>query len=172
MHDCLTALLKKGSRAAVVRHVAALALIALGVSQVVGAVCGIPALAAFGRSSVAAPAPLGFSHVEGVEPFAVRVTLRIETVDGEMQELRLDRQHFERLRGPLNRRYVYIRGIFYGSALGHDDEKQALYFGLCADGILARELGIDKPVRKALLQAITLTQGDQRSWTRAVDCAR
>lgn len=135
-----------------------------------GAVLRIDALAGLGRQSVAAPAPLGFSHIRGVEPFALRPVLDLETADGERLEVSLDRAHFERLQGPLNRRYIYIRGIFYGAGLGGEDERRALHFGLCGNGPLARDLGIGKLLRYARVRAAALTAGERRSFTIEVEC--
>jgi hypothetical protein len=153
------------------RHIAALALVALGLSQLAAAAFEIPWLARLSRASVAAPAPLGFSHFDGVELFALRIRLAAVPQAGEHLQLDLDRTRFERLPGPLNRRYVYIRAIYYGLD-GGGPELRALQYGLCADGPLARHLGITKPIDSARLHAITLTAGDTRSWTVDVLCPR
>lgn len=84
----------------------ALAILLVGSLQMVGDVLGIPALVGLGAASHVSPAPKVFTVVERSEPFSATFVLELEDAHGAVRRIPLDRERYERLRGPYNRRNV------------------------------------------------------------------
>jgi hypothetical protein len=135
-----------------------------------GGALGIGWLREFGRVSGASPAPLGFSHLGGMEPFATRLTVTYTDAGGHRVARPLDAASYAALDGPLNRRYAYIRSLHYGALLQHEQEIRGLRYALCPGGGLARIWGLERPGAAPVLTARTLTAGARRTWDLPIAC--
>lgn len=87
-------------------HRWALAILLIGSLQMVGDLLGVPALVGLGAASHVSPAPKVFTVVEGAEPFSATFVLELEGESGDLRRIPLDRERYERLKGPYNRRNV------------------------------------------------------------------
>jgi hypothetical protein len=129
------------------RAIGFLTVLALGLAQMAGDVCGLPALRAIANATVASPAPKVFTRVGDREPFSSRFTLVLHDVDGRAQRLPLTPERYALLRGPYNRRNAYGAAIAAGPLLVRDAMTAAMFwevarFALCGDAPLLRELGV------------------------------
>jgi hypothetical protein len=123
-------------------------LLALGLSQMVGDVLGLPALKALGAATAAAPAPRVFTTLQGFEPFSTRFSLEWNDRAGAPRTLALTPEAYGRLRGPYNRRNVYGAVLAAGPVLSTDPRTRALFLAvaehaLCGPAPILRELGVD-----------------------------
>lgn len=117
--------------------VAAIGLLLVGSSQMVGDVASIPALKGLGAATALAPAPKVFTSVRGFETFSNRFVLE---ASGQQWELS------GRLRGPYNRRNVYGAALAYGPVLPPAMRDPVLREALCGPHVM-KELGL--PIAKA-----------------------
>ena len=126
----------------------ALALLVLGLAQMVGAVVGIGPLKGLAAATVASPAPKVFSAAKGLETYSTEFYLEWETVDGQQESLALTPEVYPRLQGPYNRRNVYGAILAFGPVLYTEDKARPMFdeaaeYALCGQAPVLRELGID-----------------------------
>ena len=88
------------------RDLAAAALLLLALSQMLGDALGMRWLKGIGAASVAAPLPKVFSDVAGLETFASRFVLEVETARS-VERREITPAVYARVSGPYNRRNVY-----------------------------------------------------------------
>lgn len=129
------------------RALGAASVLALGLAQMAGDVCGLQGLRAIANATVASPAPKVFTRVGDREPFSSRFTLVLHDADGRTQRLPLTPERYALLRGPYNRRNAYGAVIAAGPVLARDAMTAAMFwdvarFGLCGDAPVLRELGV------------------------------
>lgn len=123
-------------------------LLALGLSQMVGDVLGLPVLRLLGAATAAAPAPKVFTTLQGFEPFSTRFSLEWNDRSGVQRTLALTPEVYGRLRGPYNRRNVYGAVLAAGPVLASDPRTRPLFVAvaahaLCGPAPVLRELGVD-----------------------------
>lgn len=118
----------------------------VGLSHPIGSVLGIPFLQSMGLALASSPTPAVFHYPE----IAIRMRLELRGAAGELRELDLGPAEFARLHGPMTRRVPYTMPAV--ARLPRRIWTSIYQHGLCADGPLARELGIDFDVRRARLQ--------------------
>lgn len=126
----------------------AIALLALGLAQMVGAVLGIGPLKGLAAATVASPAPKVFSAAKGLETYSTEFFLEWDAPDGEAHSLPLTCKVYPRLQGPYNRRNVYGAILAFGPVLYTEPKARPMFdaaseFALCGDAPVLRELGID-----------------------------
>jgi hypothetical protein len=126
----------------------AVALLALGLMQMLGDLTGLAPLRGLAAATAASPAPRVFSAVGGLETYSL--TFRIEWADrgGIAHSLELTPERYARLRGAYNRRNAYGAVVAYGPLLSESPATRPLFesvarHALCGDAPLLRELGID-----------------------------
>jgi hypothetical protein len=127
---------------------AAVALLMIGLMQMVGDLCGLPALRGIGTATTASPAPKVFSAVQGFETYSTRFFVEWTDTAGTVHSLQLTPEVYARLAGPYNRRNVYGAVLAYGPVLATDPRTQPMFlavtqYALCGEAPLLRELGID-----------------------------
>lgn len=163
-----------------IRNALAIGMGVLGLSSALGfllagtplAVLGAPLLAA-GRLSVASPLPLAFSHSNGYEPFAAQVRLRPLRADRTRLDIDLGPEEIARITGPLQRRYLYLRPLFYRDPSAYPteptDENEILTFGLCG-GPLARDLALPPDLVSVRIETRARVHGIPQSWSSEIQC--
>jgi len=132
------------------RGIAAYALLALGLLQMLGSVTGSAALRGIGAASAASPAPNVFTTVQGLEAFSTRFELSWYDVDGTERSIVVTPDLYAGLKGPYNRRNVYGALLAFGPILATDPRTSEMYreisrFALCGDAPVLRDLGLDPP---------------------------
>lgn len=125
----------------------ALALLVLGLAQMVGALVGVGPLKGVAAATTASPAPKVFSSVKGLETFSTDFRLAWHTPDGEQETLALTAEIYPRLQGPYMRRNVYGAMLAFGPVLYTDELTRPMFddvahYALCGDAPVLRELGI------------------------------
>lgn len=122
---------------------AAIALVLLGVAQMIGDLTGVLPLKAVAAATGASPAPKVFSAVQGLETYSTRFFLE---ADGRRVEL--TPEVYSRIRGPYNRRNVYGAALAYAPVLPRELREPVMRHALC--GPLLQELGIPPANRVAV----------------------
>ena len=127
---------------------AAIALLMVGLMQMVGDLCGLPALRGIGAATTASPAPKVFPAVQGFETYSTRFFVEWTDTAGSPHSLQLTPEVYARLAGPYNRRNVYGAALAYGPVLATDPRTQPMFlavtkYALCGEAPLLKELGID-----------------------------
>ena len=118
----------------------------IGCGQMLADTFGLAGLKAVMQISQLSPAMKVFTAHRGFETFAAR--FYIERIDGnKLERFELDRQRYERLAGPYNRRNVYGAAFSYGPLLASDPRlapmhASVLRYALCEPGSARRELGL------------------------------
>ena len=151
-------------------NIAAIALLALGMLQMAGYVTGFQFLRAVGAATVASPLPIVFSDVKGVETFASRFSMHIQTQSGQIFDFVISPEVYSHLQGAYNRRNVYGAALSYGPRLPEKIWKKVFDYGLCADGPLAKAFKITEPVKEASLNIQTQTRGRNDVWDLPIRC--
>ncbi|MFP4601180.1 MAG: hypothetical protein ACLFVJ_23230 [Persicimonas sp.] len=126
----------------------ALALLVLGLAQMIGAMIGLAPLKGLAAATTASPAPKVFSSVKGLETYSTDFQLAWETVGGKTEVLALTPEIYPRLQGPYNRRNIYGAILAFGPVLYTDELTRPMFdeiaeYALCGDAPILRELGID-----------------------------
>lgn len=128
--------------------IAAAALLAVGLLQMLGAASGNRSLQGLGSALGASPHPKVFSAVQGWETYSARFSLHWRDLQGRPRSLALTPELGARLQGPYNRRNMYGAALAYGPVLSRDTTTQPMFdaissYGLCQPAPVLRELGID-----------------------------
>jgi len=132
---------------------AAALLLVVGLLQMAGDLCGLPALRGIGAATVASPAPKVFPAVRGFETYSTRFFLEWMDRSGATHSLALTPEVYARLAGPYNRRNVYGAALAYGPVLSTDPRTRPMLqavmsYAFCGAAPLLKELGLD-PARIA-----------------------
>ena len=153
----------------------ALAILLLGSLQMVGDVLHVPALVGLGAASHVSPAPKVFTTLGDAEPFSATFALELEEADGDVRRVPLDRAHYERLRGPYNRRNV-IGAVVAGGPHLHESPhvgpmmEAAARHALCGHAPILRELEGDalerRRTREPIVRATIVQTGRDGAVTR------
>ncbi len=146
------------------QNAAAIAVLALGLLQLVGTLAGVPALRGLGAASGASPLPKVFTAHRGVETFAAEFWVHYE-LDGEPRSQRIGPEEYQRLRGPYNRRNVYGAALAFGPLLPASLRDPVLRFGVGPHGPFRGELGLPARAERVRIEVRTLTRGGERTWT-------
>lgn len=151
----------------------ALAILLLGSLQMVGGGLGVPALVGLGAASHVSPAPKVFTVVEGAEPFSATFLLELEDESGAVRSLPLDREHYERLGGPYNRRNVVGAVVAGGPPLRDHPHlgpmmTAAARHALCGEAPVLVELeGPGQPLASVVTIVQSGRDGSELRWTIA-----
>lgn len=145
-------------------------LTATGLLQIAGSLAGSPFLIALGVLSGAAPLPRVFGQQQGIETFARRARLEIETASGDTIELPVDRAFGGRLRGPTVRVAAYGHAALFAGLPGSEARRAVLGFGLCEPGVLVRELGLPGPVTSVRVWSWSELAEDEPLGELEIDC--
>jgi len=146
------------------RNAAAFVLLAIGLLQMAGAVCGSRALKGLGAATVAAPFPKVFCDVAGLEPFASTFTLLGKTRSGTVFETRITPELYARLAGSYNRRNAYGAALSFAPRLPEAMWQSVAHYGLRAGGPLREELGLPDDIERLRIRIATQTRGRDDVW--------
>jgi hypothetical protein len=147
-----------------------IALLALGLLQMVADLSGISVLRAAAAATAASPAPKVFTRVGQREPFSAQFALLVVHRDGALERIALTPERYSRLAGPYNRRNAFGAAIAAAPELSSATLTQSLFahvasYGLCGEAPALRELGASTtPIASVLLE--------RRNATGALDSVR
>ena len=124
-----------------------IALLALGLAQMVGDLTGAGVLRGAAAATAASPAPKVFTRVGKAEPFSGRFALIVIEPDGAGRRVELTPERYALLAGPYNRRNVYGAAIAAAPELVAEPMTQPLFaqvarYALCGDAPVLRELNV------------------------------
>ena len=120
------------------RTIACVAISALGISGAVARFTGARIVSQAGALFLFSPQPVVF-HDENI---SANLTLLFDTPGKPQEPVVLSREMISGVAGPLHRRDVYIHALLGSATLPRPLWEQALSFGLCGDGPIAREVGL------------------------------
>ena len=146
------------------RNLAAVVILAIGLLQMAGEVCGSRTLRGIGAATVAAPSPKVFCDVAGLEAFASTFTLRGETHGGVAFEQRITPELYAGLGGPYNRRNAYGAALSFAPRLPEPIWHSVARYGLREGGPLRRELGLPEDIARVHVRIQTQTRGRDDVW--------
>jgi hypothetical protein len=126
----------------------AIALVIVGLAQMLATLLGVTPVAGLAAATVASPAPKVFSVARGLETFSTGFTLEWQTPDGQLEQLALDPHVYPRLKGPYKRRNVYGAILAFGPVLASDAKTRPMFdlashYAMCDGAPVLRELGVD-----------------------------
>lgn len=145
------------------------AIVLIGLLQIIGFVTKIKIVRDLGVITAAAPLPIVFTEVKGVETFASDFYLTWKNENDVEERVLITPALYSKLKGPYNRRNVYGAAIAYGPVLPETIWDPILNYGLCND-ILENELGIPLDKETFSLYIETRTAGRDDSWTLKTSC--
>lgn len=145
------------------------AVVLIGLLQIIGFVTKIKIVRDLGVITAAAPLPIVFTEVKGVETFASDFYLTWKNENGVEEKVLITPALYSKLKGPYNRRNVYGAAIAYGPVLPEKIWDPILNYGLCND-ILENELGVPLDKKTFSLLIETRTAGRNDSWTLKTSC--
>jgi hypothetical protein len=152
------------------RDLGAIALLAVGLLQMMGDASGIVALKGIGAATAASPLPKVFSDVRGLEPFASRFTLLVTDAAGAETAREITPQLYGRLGGPYNRRNVYGAALSYAPRLPEPLWRSVYCYGLGPGGPLRRNFGVPDDAARVRVAIATRTRGRTDAWVLEAAC--
>lgn len=152
------------------RNVAALILMALGFTQMLGAVTNVAPLRGLGAALTMAPNPKVFSDVDGLETFASDFMLSWRDSTGTPRSMAITPELYGRLSGPYNRRNVYGAALSYAPRLPEPLWTSVYCHGFAPAGPLRAELGLGPRDTDIGITIRTRTRGRSDQWTYAPAC--
>ena len=125
-----------------------IAVVALGLAQMLGAAMNVPVLQGLAAATAASPHPRVFTTIDGYEGFSTRFFVEYEDTGGEARSLELSPAVYARVEGAFNPRNAYGAAVAGGPALKGRPLLWPMVdavarHGLCGDAPLLRELGVD-----------------------------
>lgn len=142
-------------------------LFAVASLQIVGYVVGSQALRGLAAATAAAPLPLVFSDVRGLEPFASKFTFILDDADS----IPITPELYQRLQGPYNRRNVYGAALAYAPRFPAPLWEAVYCHGFRPGGVGRKEFGISDDV-SVKITIETRTAGRTDSWLLSPACAQ
>lgn len=137
--------------------------IAIGFLRIAGWLMHSDAVKGIGAVTAAAPLPIVFTEVKGVETFANNVFIVFEDSTGTTTEIPVTPALYSKLNGPYNRRNVFGAAIAYGPVLDEALWQSVLQYGLCG-GVLQREMGLPLNTRNTRFVLRSRTKGRNDEW--------
>lgn len=125
-----------------IRNLAALVLLALGTTQMLGYLTHSRPLRGVGLASGVAPFPKVFCEADGYEPFAATFTLLGEDSTGAPISIPIDAERYALMEGPYLRRNVYGAALAYSPRLPEDLRTHLFQRILLPNSPLINELGL------------------------------
>jgi len=155
------------ARRAALSRLAAIGLVLLGLSQMAGHAVHSPRLELLGKMTGAAPLPLVFDLVDGLEYWALRHEVQIVTADRTI-DLRSTPVLFSRIRGPHVVKIAYIFPFSLAPILPDDIRESLLQQALCGHGKLAQDFQLPDGVAEIRL-GVSHPRG-RGAWHFTVTC--
>ncbi|MBY0529639.1 MAG: sterol desaturase family protein [Rhabdochlamydiaceae bacterium] len=126
-------------------------LTAIGLVQIIGDLCQIPALKGIGMAINASPAPKVFCTANSLETFSSQFYLDWKDKFGKTHSLQFTSEIASKIPGPYNRRNVYGALLAYGPVLEASPVMRPLYeailsYSMTGKSRLLKELGIDPSI--------------------------
>ena len=149
------------------RLAAGLALVALGLAHSVSILAGRGPIRALGFHFLVSPVPIVFGRSGPVETYARRFRVEVTTRDGEVIDLGRGRRVAHTLQGPFTRRKVFVELFQFWDSW--NAPAKTLGRAFCREDSLAREFGIEAPIRIASVE--TWSSMRPKRWRRAFSIA-
>lgn len=146
------------------RNIATAALLVLGLSQMIGEVCGSRELRGLGAATAAAPFPKVFCDMGGLEGFASTFTLIGRTSSGTRFETKITPELCAGLRGSYNRRNAYGAALSFAPRLPDAMWHSVAKYGFGSNGPLRTELGLPTDTVDLRIRIATQTRGRHEVW--------
>lgn len=156
-----------GRRSGLVSRLAVIALVVVGLSQLAGHVLRTPQLELLGKMTGAAPLPLVFDLVDGLEYWALRHELQIVTAHRTV-DFRSTPDLFSRIDGPHVVKIAYIFPFSLAPILPDEMRDSLLRQALCGGGKLAQDFELPDGVQEIRLRVTHPRAGG--AWSYAVNC--
>jgi hypothetical protein len=150
-----------------VSRLAVIVLVVVGLSQMAGHVGRAPQLELLGKMTGAAPLPLVFDLVDGLEYWALRHELQIVTAHRTV-DLRSTPELFSRIDGPHVVKIAYIFPFSLAPILPDEIRESLLQQALCRGGKLAGDFELPDGVQALRLRVTHPRTGS--AWEYAVNC--
>lgn len=154
----------------IIRTWAAILIGIIGSFNMVGYLTGSKVLRGIGAASVISPLPKVFSDVDGLETFASKFTMQIETTSGQKFEKEITPELYVKLGGPYNRRNVYGAALSYAPRLPEALWQSVFCYGMREDGPLRREFDLPEDTAHVSVIIRTKTKGRSDSWVLDPQC--
>ena len=160
--------LSKMSRAAL------MVVFALSGLQLVGYVLQSDTIRGLGLISTASPLPFVFSAHDGLETFAQKYAVSIQTKkDAEPMSMDIDAPLYQKLGGSYNRRNAYGAVFSHGPIMAKGSGTglidSVVRFGFCHNGPLTRTFGLPAEPRSVTVKSRP-NQPSKTLWQREVVC--
>lgn len=147
------------------RTVAAVIIGVIGLFNMAGYLTGINALRGIGAATAISPLPKVFSDVDGLETFASRFTLEIDTRSGATVKKEITPELYVKLGGPYNRRNVYGAALSYAPRMPEPLWQAVYCYGLREGGPLRTEFELPADTTHVRVLIETKTRGRADTWT-------
>ncbi|MGJ8632753.1 MAG: hypothetical protein ACSHX7_02450 [Luteolibacter sp.] len=147
----------------------AVVVLVIGLTQMVGYLCGSKVLRGVGLASGFSPFPKVFSEVDGYEAFAASFALEGERGYGEKWRCELDPEVYSRIEGPYNRRNVYGATLAFAPRLPDDLRAVLVSRALAVGSSLREELGIPGDVIDLKIIVTPRDGGNEGPWVYGMD---
>jgi len=144
------------------RNWSALAVLIIGLTQMVGDLVGNPALKGLGAATAMAPSPKVFCEINGFEPFAS--TFDIVAEGDKTVSIRITPELYSHLKGPYNRRNVYGAAIAGAPLLPDKIRNAVLFYGFNVTGPLRRDLALPQNIARISISIRSNTRGRNQHW--------
>ncbi len=144
-------------------NIAALLLLAVGLTQIIGYITGVRTLRGLGAASATAPFPKVFSALQGYETFAAEFTIVYESGKHTVRQP-ITPELYENLIGPYNRRNVYGAALSYGPRLPRKLWEPVFCHGLKPGGTFYSEFGLPNDAQRIRVEIRSKTKGQERTW--------
>jgi len=135
-----------------------------------GYLTGSKVLRGIGAASVISPLPKVFSDVDGLETFASKFTMEIETKSGQKVEKEITPELYVKLGGPYNRRNVYGAALSYAPRLPEPLWQSVYCYGMREGGPLRHEFNLPEDTVRVRVVIQTKTKGRSDSWILEPQC--
>lgn len=143
----------------------AIALIAIGLLQMLGHVLHLPLLRGIGLASGISPFPRVFCEVRGYEAFAATYFIEWDAADGSRASERLTPEWYACLGGPYNRRNVYGAAIAFAPRMEPALRDAVLAAAMAPGSSLRHELGIPAEARNPAVRIVPREGETEGQWT-------
>ncbi|MFC7339278.1 hypothetical protein ACFQY0_18945 [Haloferula chungangensis] len=136
------------------RNGMAVALLVIGLSQMMGYLSGIRAMRGIGLASGVAPFPKVFCAADGYEAFAAKFFVEGTFPNGEVWSREVDPQWYASMHGPYNRRNVYGAALAFAPRLPVELRDAVLEEALKPGSALRRELQVPGDLKEVRVRIV------------------
>ena len=150
-----------------------LVLLIVGLLQPAGYILKSPTISGVAFATASSPLPLVFTTYNQIETFSTDFTLKGELSNGSIIIRNINKELYDRIDGPYNRRnvfgVVFSHGPFFNTEELIKLRQRVLYYAICLDGIKL-DLG-SHAVRKVEIKVRSKARGfENKQWIMTIEC--